>query len=180
MSISEEFGFSVPTWYQAGWCGRKSRVSQFPVLRFVGCGASYLMRFHGNHPSPPCLSFSACKMGSLLRLERGCRRLDGERGKSGGDSIYWCAACMTFTFNSATGHAPWQSPGESACKAFYHLDPVRSGLSPGKILITHWAFNSSERQKRQYSAAGYFFLSLSPSHRVSVKKKKNKWQRTGH
>jgi len=47
------------------------------------------------------------------------------------------AACVTFAFNSATGHARLQSPRESACKAFYHLDPVRSDPSAGKILITH-------------------------------------------
>lgn len=34
------------------------------------CGASHFTRFHGNHPSPPCLSFPACKMGSLLSLQR--------------------------------------------------------------------------------------------------------------
>lgn len=57
---------SVLSWYQAGQSGCKSRVFPLPVLCFGSCNASHFMRFHGNHPSPPCLSFPVCKINSLF------------------------------------------------------------------------------------------------------------------
>lgn len=153
-----------------------------PVLCFGSCDASHLMNFmeitllhHLHHASVSLfVKEGACSVwkegaGAVSNLS-----LKSETPECGGTPSYWLGRLCDLCFWQCYRTCPFAKPQRVSCKAFYHLDPVRADLSPRKILITHRAFNSLERQERQYSAAGYFFLSLSPSHWVSVCKKKKK------
>lgn len=161
--VSEYFGFSVHT--VPSWAVCWSVSAPCPVL--CQLYAFHFMALHGNSHASVSLP-AQCWLGLVCR---GCRSnlvLMTSEENVEVSVAPGCTAYVTFTFHCAAGHVPLQSHQRVCLQTSLSPGPRSSDPSPDRNLITHRAFNSWERQMRRYSAAGYFFLSLSPSQWVLV------------